>query len=126
MFLLNLELNFSSSFVLFSIDKITRRKLLEVIANVPRVVELVMTHLADHVNTRLSLKFIIGIPRVLQKLHRYFTLRKKYLYSEFFWFAFSPIRSEYEENEEIQSISPYSVQIMQENLDQNNSEYVHF
>ena len=55
MFLLNLELNFSSSFVLFSVDKITRRKLLEVIANVPRVVELVMTHLADHVNTRLSL-----------------------------------------------------------------------
>ena len=50
------------------------------------------------------------------------TLRKKYLYSEFFWPIFSRIRTKYGE---IRSISPYSVQ-MRENTDQKNSEYGHF
>ena len=44
------------------------------------------------------------------------------LYSELFWSAFSRIRTQYGE---IWSISPYSVG-MQENADQNNSEYGHF
>ena len=51
-----------------------------------------------------------------------FTLRKKCLYSELFWSAFSRIHTEYGET---RSISPYSVQ-MQENADQNISEYGHF
>ena len=50
------------------------------------------------------------------------TLRKKCPYSEFFWFAFSRIQTEYGE---IRSISLYSVQ-MRENADHNNSEYGHF
>ena len=50
------------------------------------------------------------------------SLRKKYLYSELFWSVFSHIRTEYGE---IWSISQYSVQI-RENVDQNNSEYIHF
>ena len=43
-------------------------------------------------------------------------------YSELFWSAFSRIQTEHGE---ILRISPYSVQI-QENADQNNSEYGHF
>ena len=50
------------------------------------------------------------------------SLRKKCPYLELFWFAFSRIRTEYEE---IRIISPYSVR-MRENADQNNSEYGHF
>ena len=50
------------------------------------------------------------------------TLRKKCPYSELFWSAFSPI---WTEDGEIRSISSYSVR-MQENADQNNSEYDHF
>ena len=50
------------------------------------------------------------------------TLRKKCPCSELFWSVFSRIRTEYEETP---SISPYPVQI-QENTDQNNSEYGHF
>ena len=46
------------------------------------------------------------------------TLRKKCLYSEFFWFAFSRIQTEYGE---ILSISPCSVR-MRENTNQKNSE----
>ena len=49
-------------------------------------------------------------------------LRKTFPYSKFFWFIFSSIRTEYGE---IQSISLYSVQ-MQENMDQENSEYGNF
>ena len=49
-------------------------------------------------------------------------LRKKCPYSELFWSAFSGIRIEYGE---ILRVSPYSVR-MQENADQNNSEYGHF
>ena len=49
------------------------------------------------------------------------TLRRKNPYSELFWFAFSRIWTEYGE---IRSISTYSVGI-QENADQNNSEYGH-
>ena len=49
-------------------------------------------------------------------------LRKKCRYSELFWFAFTRIWNLYEE---ILRISPYSVR-MQENGDQNNSEYGHF
>ena len=49
-------------------------------------------------------------------------LRKKCPYSELFWSTFSRIRTEYGE---ILRISPYSVR-MQENADQNNSEYEHF
>ena len=48
-------------------------------------------------------------------------LRDKCPYSELFWSAFSCIWTEYRE---IQSICKYSVQ-MQENADQNNSEYEH-
>ena len=50
------------------------------------------------------------------------SLRKKYPYSELFWSAFSPIRTEYGE---ILRISPYSVR-MWENADQNDSKYGHF
>ena len=50
------------------------------------------------------------------------TLREKCPYSELFWSTFSRIRTEYGE---ILRISPYSVR-MQENADQNNSEYGHF
>ena len=52
----------------------------------------------------------------------YSTLRKKCPYSELLCSVFSRIRTEYGE---IQSISPYSVQ-MREKADQNNSEYEHF
>ena len=48
--------------------------------------------------------------------------RKKCLYSELFWSAFSRIQTEYGVE---RSISPYSVR-MRENLDQNNSEQGHF
>ena len=48
-------------------------------------------------------------------------LRNKCPYSQLFSSTFSYIRTEYGE---IPSISPYSVQ-MQENADQNNSEYEH-
>ena len=51
-----------------------------------------------------------------------FTLREKCPYSELFWSVLSRIRTEYGK---ILRISPYSVQ-MQENADQNNSEYGHF
>ena len=50
------------------------------------------------------------------------SLRKKCPYSELLWSAFFHIRTEYGE---IQSISPYSVQ-MRKKTDQNNSEYEHF
>ena len=49
-------------------------------------------------------------------------LRKKFPYSELFWFPFSGIRTEYGE---ILHISLYSVRI-RENADKNNSEYGHF
>ena len=49
-------------------------------------------------------------------------LRRKCPYSELFWSVFSRIRTEYGE---LRSISPYSVP-MQENTDQNNSEYGYF
>ena len=52
----------------------------------------------------------------------YLVLREKCPYLELFWSAFSRIRTEYGE---ILRISPYSVR-MQENADQNNSEYRHF
>ena len=52
----------------------------------------------------------------------YNSLRKKCTYSESFWSVFSRIRTEYGE---MQSISPYLVQI-RENTDQNNSQYGHF
>ena len=48
--------------------------------------------------------------------------RKKCPYSEFFWFSFFLIQTEYGE---ILRISPYSVQ-MRKNSGQNNSEYGHF
>ena len=48
--------------------------------------------------------------------------RKKCLYSELFWSIFSDIWAEYRKT---RSISQYSVR-MQENLDQNSSEYGHF
>ena len=50
------------------------------------------------------------------------TLREKCLYSESFWSIFSHFRTE---NGEIVRISPYLFRI-QENTDQNNSEYEHF
>ena len=50
------------------------------------------------------------------------TLRENCRYSELFWSVFSRIRTKYEE---IQSISPYSVQ-KRGNADQNNSENEHF
>ena len=49
-------------------------------------------------------------------------LLEKRQYSELFWSVFSCIQTEYGE---ILCISPYLVQI-QENADQNNSEYGHF
>ena len=49
-------------------------------------------------------------------------LRKRCPYSEIFWSAFSGTWTEYGE---IRSISLYSVR-MQENADQNDSEYGHF
>ena len=50
------------------------------------------------------------------------TLRKKYLYSEFFWSVFFRIRTEYKD---LWSKFPYSVR-MRKNEDQKNSEYGHF
>ena len=50
------------------------------------------------------------------------SLREKCPYSEFFWFSFSLIRTEYSE---MLRIFPYSVW-MRENTDQKNSEYGHF
>ena len=58
-----------------------------------------------------------GIFRTLSKT----PFRKKCPYSEFSWFVFSRIRTEYE----ILRISPYSVR-MWENKDQKSSEYGHF
>ena len=52
----------------------------------------------------------------------YYRLREKFPFSELFWSAFFRIRTGYGE---IRSIFPYSVR-MQENADQNNSEYGHF
>ena len=52
----------------------------------------------------------------------YIPLLKKCPYSELFWFVFSCNQTEYGE---IQSISPYLVQ-MQENTGHNNSKYGHF
>ena len=49
------------------------------------------------------------------------TLREKYPYSEFFWFVFSSIRTEYRET---RNISQYSV-LMRENTDQKNSKHKH-
>ena len=57
------------------------------------------------------------------KLHFFVQwLREKCPYSEFFCSIFSHIWTEYEKT---RSISPYSVQI-QENMDQENSQYGHF
>ena len=53
----------------------------------------------------------------LIKFNQSHTLREKCPYSELFWSVFSRIRTEYGEI--------YSVR-MQENTDQNNSEYGHF
>ena len=55
----------------------------------------------------------------LPKCHLYLPLRKNRPYSELFWSAFSRIQTEYEE---IRSISPYSVRML-ENSDQNNSNF---
>ena len=52
----------------------------------------------------------------------YPSLRVKRPYSEWFWSAYSRIRTEYKG---ILRTSAHSVQ-MQENTDQNNSEYRHF
>ena len=52
----------------------------------------------------------------------YCPLCEKYPYSEYFWYVFSRIWTEYGE---ILRISPHSVQ-MRENTDQKNSEYGHF
>ena len=49
-------------------------------------------------------------------------LYEKCSYSQLFWSVFSHIRTEYGE---IFRISPYSV-LMQENTEENNSEYGHF
>ena len=57
-----------------------------------------------------------------QNLYIITSLRKKSPYSELFWSAFSRIRTEYGE---IRRISQYSVRV-QENADQDNSEYGHF
>ena len=58
----------------------------------------------------------------LQEESEFYTLPKKCPYLELFRSAFSRIRTEYGE---ILQISPHSV-VMQENTDQNNSEYEHF
>ena len=52
----------------------------------------------------------------------YHPLRKKCPYSEFFWSAFSRIRTEYGD---LLHKSPYSIQ-MPKSMDQKNSEYGHF
>ena len=49
-------------------------------------------------------------------------LRERCPYSEFFWSVFSYIRTEFGK---IRSISPYSIQML-ENTNQKNSEYRHF
>ena len=51
-----------------------------------------------------------------------YTLRKNCLYSEFFWPAFSRIRTEYGD---LLCKSPYSVR-MQETVGKKNSKYKHF
>ena len=52
----------------------------------------------------------------------FYALREKRPYSEFFWFVFSLIWTEYGQT---LRFSPYSFQ-MWENTDKNNSEYGHF
>ena len=54
--------------------------------------------------------------------YQYISLRKKLLYSEFFWSVSSRIRTKYGE---IRNTTQYSVR-MRENTDQNNSEYSNF
>ena len=53
-----------------------------------------------------------------EKYSTWYTLRRKCLYLELYWFVFSHIGAEYGE---IRSVSSYSVQ-MRENVDQNKSE----
>ena len=71
---------------------------------------------AFHIETRTIYKI------QKYKLYKIYTQGEKCPYSELFCSVFSRIRTEYEE---IRSISAYSVR-MQENTDQNNSEYEHF
>ena len=68
----------------------------------------------------VALNFDLNLNAVAQ-IFTTLALREKCPYSELFWSVFSHIWTEYGE---IQSISPYSVQ-MRENTDQNNSEYGH-
>ena len=70
----------------------------------------------------LSTFLNVGRACFIKRLIEWDTLRRECPYLEFFWSVFSRIRTEYGE---IQSISPYSVQ-MQENTDQKNSEYGQF
>ena len=55
-------------------------------------------------------------------MSKHLALSEKHPYLELFWPVFSGIRTEYGE---ILRISPFSSRI-QENADQNNSEYGHF
>ena len=82
-------------------------------------------------NRRLSVVFTVNFEQISQLVLMllwlnaewdYPSLRQKCPYSELFWSVFSRIRAEYGE---ILRIFPYSGQ-MQENADQNNSEYGHF
>ena len=56
----------------------------------------------------------------------YQTLRKKCLYSEFFWPSFSPHFPAFGLNTERYGVSLRNSVRMRENRDQNNSEYGHF
>ena len=65
----------------------------------------------EHIKNSLSyLLFRLWILKEIDPMEdtSYYSLRKKCLYSEFFWSVFSRIRTEHGE---IRSISPYSVQM---------------
>ena len=60
--------------------------------------------------------------KYFHKTYTRYTLRKNWLYSEFFWPAFSRIRTEYGD---LLCQSPYSVR-KQGNAGKKNSKYEHF
>ena len=72
--LLKLDFNCSSSFALFSIDKVITRtqRFVSAIENIVAFVSLDNTHLSGQVKTRLISQLIKVISRVPQKLLKYF------------------------------------------------------
>ena len=72
--LLKPDLNCWSSLELSCVDKVTTGtyNFVSVILNIPAPVELVIIQVDDHYKIKLTLQFIKGISRVLQKLLKFF------------------------------------------------------